>query len=321
LAFLSLRLRKSVRTMMAISLRAQPLVAPPSATVRRSNNSNTHTQRVTTTTRASSSDEELQLVRLTHRLEATEAELEARDAQLQASYVDQNELIGRLEAAHAELAEEHLGRVAAEKALDSLQKILEETLVDIRAIEEARDTAELALKQDEVSRHQQVAQLEEDIRYAAKEAKLYLHREMEALAEVELQKETIDMLKGENTKLRSQLVELQTKMTFDNKDDKDDKDERAAGKADPSKKKKKSASKKNGSTVRITNAEVVADLSELERALEDEAKATKRRSYEIRAEAALLVETVEDRAIELVEKAQREVAVLKAELEKVKGGE
>ena len=304
--------------MMAISLRAQPLVAPPSATVRRSNNSNTHTQRVTTTTRASSSDEELQLVRLTHRLEATEAELEARDAQLQASYVDQNELIGRLEAAHAELAEEHLGRVAAEKALDSLQKILEETLVDIRAIEEARDTAELALKQDEVSRHQQVAQLEEDIRYAAKEAKLYLHREMEALAEVELQKETIDMLKGENTKLRSQLVELQTKMTFD---DKDDKDERAAGKADPSKKKKKSASKKNGSTVRITNAEVVADLSELERALEDEAKATKRRSYEIRAEAALLVETVEDRAIELVEKAQREVAVLKAELEKVKGGE
>ena len=155
----------------------------------------------------------------------------------------------------------------------------------------------------------------------AKEAKLYLHREMEALAEVELQKETIDMLKGENTKLRSQLVELQTKMTFDDKDDKDDKDERAAGKADPSKKKKKSASKKNGSTVRITNAEVVADLSELERALEDEAKATKRRSYEIRAEAALLVETVEDRALELVEKAQREVAVLKAELEKVKGGE
>ena len=305
---------------MAISLRAQPLVAPPSATVRRSNNSNTHRQRVTTTTRASS-DEELQLVRLTHRLEATEAELEARDAQLQASYVDQNELIGRLEAAHAELAEEHLGRVAAEKALDSLQKILEETLVDIRAIEDARDTAELALKQDEVSRHQQVAQLEEDIRYAAKEAKLYLHREMEALAEVELQKETIDMLKGENTKLRSQLVELQTKMTFDDKDDKDDKDERAAGKADPSKKKKKSASKKNGSTVRITNAEVVADLSELERALEDEAKATKRRSYEIRAEAALLVETVEDRALELVEKAQREVAVLKAELEKVKGGE
>ncbi len=308
---------------MAVSLRAQPLVAPPSATVRRSNNSNTHRQRVTTTTRASS-DEELQLVRLTHRLEATEAELEARDAQLQASYVDQNELIGRLEAAHAELAEEHLGRVAAEKALDSLQKILEETLVDIRAIEEARDTAELALKQDEVSRHQQVAQLEEDIRYAAKEAKLYLHREMEALAEVELQKETIEMLKGENTKLRSQLVELQTKMTFDDKDgkdDKDDKDERAAGKADPSKKKKKSASKKNGSTVRITNAEVVADLSELERALEDEAKATKRRSYEIRAEAALLVETVEDRALELVEKAQREVAVLKAELEKVKGEE
>ena len=293
------------------------------------------------TTRASRKDHEdveLSLQRLSFRLEATEAELEIRDAQLQSSYADQNELVRRLEQAHAELSEEHLGRIAAEKALDSLQSILEETLVDIRAIEEARDAAEAACKHEAASRHRQVAELEEDIQYAAKEAKLYLHREMEALAEVENHKETIDLLKGENAKLRNQLVELQTKMTFA-----DGKEEMNAGKKTNAKPAKNSTSgtgksrinikdikniknekneknQNNGSTLRIPNAEVVPDLSELEQALEDEARATKRRSYEIRAEAALLVETVEDRAVELVEKAQREVAVLKAELEHLKGG-
>eukprot|EP00889_Picochlorum_renovo_P004112 jgi/Picre1/31142/NNA_006496.t1 len=51
----------------------------------------------------------------------------------------------------------------------------------------------------------------------------------------------------------------------------------------------------------------VSDAAEVAQAVASEAK---KRSYEIRAEAALLVETVEDRAVELVEKAQREVAVV-----------
>jgi len=42
-------------------------------------------------------------------------------------------------------------------------------------------------------------------------------------------------------------------------------------------------------------------------------------AFEIRAEAALLVETVEDRAVEAVEAAQAEVARLKALLKKASG--
>ncbi len=202
----------------------------------------------------------------------------------------------RLEQAHAELSEEHIGRIAAEKALDSLQAIVEETLIELRSLEQEREAMEQAHQQEAMLRHQKVAQLEEDIQYASKEAKLYLHRELEALAEIENQKETIDTLRGQVTELQTKIVELQTKTAFEGTEN-----ERVGG-----------------TGVLITDSEVVADLSELELALEEEARATKRRSYEIRAEAALLVETVEDRAVELVEKAQREVALLKAELDELR---
>ena len=49
------------------------------------------------------------------------------------------------------------------------------------------------------------------------------------------------------------------------------------------------------------------------------AEEAQQRSIEIRAEAALLVETVEDRAVEAVEAAQAEVRRLKAELKRVVG--
>jgi acetolactate synthase regulatory subunit/bisphosphoglycerate-dependent phosphoglycerate mutase len=255
------------------------------------------------------SELEVSLQRLSFELEATRAELQTRDSQLQASYQDQNELMMRLEQAQAELSEEYVGRIAAEKALDSLQAILEEKLMEMRSLEEEMSAMELEHTHALALHHQKVAQLEEDIQFASREAKLYLHREMEALAEVENQKETIEILKGENSKLRNQIVELQTMMTFD-----------ATGTGERNVPRKRDGKNDEARTlVRVPNAEIVADLSELEQALEDEARATKRRSYEIRAEAALLVETVEDRAVELVEKAQREVAVLKAELEKVRG--
>lgn len=209
----------------------------------------------------------------------------------------------RLEQAHAELSEEHIGRIAAEKALDSLQAIVEETLIELRSLEQEREAMEQAHQQEAMLRHQKVAQLEEDIQYASKEAKLYLHRELEALAEIENQKETIDTLRGQVTELQTKIVELQTKIVeLQTKTAFEGTENERVG----------------GTGVLITDSEVVADLSELELALEEEARATKRRSYEIRAEAALLVETVEDRAVELVEKAQREVALLKAELDELR---
>ena len=218
----------------------------------------------------------------------------------------------RLEQAQSELSEEYIGRIAAEKALDSLQTIVEQKLMELREVEQEREAMEQAHKQEKMLRHQKVAQLEEDIQYAAKEAKLYLHREMEALAEVESQKETIEGLQNQIVKLQTKVVELQTKVAFD-----ENTNENESNASNASSKTNNGKLGKNGAqTVVITDSEVVADLSELEQALEEEAQATKRRSYEIRAEAALLVETVEDRAVELVEKAQREVAVLKAELEK-----
>ena len=121
-------------------------------------------------------------------LEATRAELTARDNQLEASYKDQNELMLRLEQAYAELSEEHIGRIAAEKALDSLQVIVEDTLMELRSLEQEREATEHAHQQEAMLHHQKVAQLEEDIQYASKEAKLYLHRELEALAEIENQR-------------------------------------------------------------------------------------------------------------------------------------
>ena len=124
---------------------------------------------------------------------------------------------------------------------------------------------------------------------------MYLHRELEALAEIEYHKETIDKLQSQVLELETKVVELQTKVAFEGK-----------------------GNETTSSTARAVESEVVADLSELEQALEEETRATKRRSYEIRAEAALLVETVEDRAVELVEKAQREVALLKRELDQLR---
>lgn len=276
--------------------------------------------------------------RLHREIENLVYELHRRDAQLQSSYNDQNELLRRLEQAHRDLEVAHLqaqelqnqnnslrvhmealieestgvhanseemsaekiGRIAAERALASSKEFLDRALMDLREAVAERDYAhdELAAQKEKLSR------LEQDVLLASRDAKDSLHREMEALADVELHKDTISALRSENEVLRTRLVELQAKMAFSRNKEQNDgpiyPDEAYVGTGD----------NEEYQGISMDGAHV-AHHSEV-------AKEAKKRSYEIRAEAALLVETVEDRASELVEKAQREVAILKAALKKAK---
>lgn len=284
-------------------------------------------------------------VSLHREVEALAQQIEQREAQLQASYSDQNELICRLEQAlteleiasaqnrelqgqndslriqidaligeqatnsqSEELTTEKIGRFAAEKALASSKDFLDIALADLKKALQERDEAlvEIAIQQKKIS------ELEEDVILASRDAKDGLHREMEALAEVETQKECISALRSENETLRTRLVELQSHVTFSknattnsNHDTSVSSDQSDAFQDDDVK------ILEGGTESRSIDPEIVSHA--------DAATEAKKRSYEIRAEAALLVETVEDRASELVEKAQREVAILKAELKKVTG--
>lgn len=267
-------------------------------------------------------------------VEALVQRIEQQEAQLQASYRDQNELLHRLEQAlddlkvvqaqNLELASqnqelvlqsdslrihmqalntpsddltyEQISRIAAERALESSKDFLEIALEDLKKAVAERDQAH----EEIVAQHKQIAQLEEDVILASRDAKDSLHREMEALTEVEEQKECISALRSENDTLRTRLIEVQSQLSFpslavdDRNNESSDQESEAEDVFEGS---------------QTIDPEVVSDV-----AIE-----AKKRSYEIRAEAALLVETVEDRASELVEKAQREVAILKAELKKVTG--
>lgn len=256
-------------------------------------------------------------------VEALAHQVEQREAQLQASYKDQNELLHRLEQAlndleiiqaqnqqlttqneslriqiqagnsqSEELTSEQIGRIAAEKALASSKEFLDIALGDLKRVMAERDQAheEIALQ------HKKIAQLEEDVILASRDAKDSLHREMEALTEVENQKECISALRSENDTLRTKLIEVQSQISFSRE------------------------AKNRVNTSSIDQQSDVEDEGPIDpEIVSDVATEAKKRSYEIRAEAALLVETVEDRASELVEKAQREVAILKAELKKVTG--
>lgn len=256
-------------------------------------------------------------------VEALAHQVEQREAQLQASWQDQNELLHRLEQAlndleiiqvqnqqlitqneslriqiqaensqSEELTSEQIGRIAAEKALASSKEFLDITLGDLKRVMAERDQAheEITLQ------HKKIAQLEEDVILASRDAKDSLHREMEALAEVENQKECISALRSENDTLRTKLIEVQSQISFSKEE------------------------KNRENTSSIDQQSDVDDEGPIDpEIVSNVATEAKKRSYEIRAEAALLVETVEDRASELVEKAQREVAILKAELKKVTG--
>jgi chromosome segregation ATPase len=260
--------------------------------------------------------------------------IEQQEAQLQASYSDQNELLHRLERAlcdlemvHAQnleltsqnqelaslndslrvhmealntpsddLTYEQISRIAAEKALQSSKEFLEIALQDLKRALAERDSS----REEIVAQHKQITQLEEDVILASRDAKDSLHREMELLAEVEDLKECISGLRSENDTLRTRLIEAQSKASFSSLADKN---------------------KDNGHMHEDSETDDLFEASETvdPEIVSDVAIEAKKRSYEIRAEAALLVETVEDRASELVEKAQREVAILKAELKKVTG--
>ena len=159
----------------------------------------------------------------------------------------------------------------------------------------------------EIKRQQNIiSKLEEDIVLAAHDAREHLQKEMKALADIEMEKDISESLRQENEKLRNKLIQLQTEVSL--RRDTEEKPKRKRGR--PRK-------------VQVVDDATVGhdDVSNAAEVAQAAATEAKKRSYEIRAEAALLVETVEDRAVELVEKAQREVAVLKAELEKTKSNE
>ena len=285
-------------------------------------------------TRVSASRKEPSKASMDVNVEALVQQIEQREAQLQASYSDQNELIHRLEQALSdlkstqvqnqelasqnqelasqndslrahvealmspseELTSEQISRIAAEKALASSKEFLDIALGDLKQALAERDQAH----EEIVAQHKKISQLEEDVILASRDAKDSLHREMEALAEVENQKECIAALRSENDALRTRLIDIQSKISFSSSNNTPKKNASSAYNV---------ASESEDELEGIIDPEVVSDV-----AIE-----AKKRSYEIRAEAALLVETVEDRASELVEKAQREVAILKAELKKITG--
>ncbi|KAI8110493.1 hypothetical protein M9435_002167 [Picochlorum sp. BPE23] len=267
---------------------------------------------------------------LSRKLDAVTNELHQRDDQIELVFKEQNEMLFRLEQAYEDieylssqneslkneiqshsnslqmyeeqLADEKLGRLAAEKTLHSSNAYIEKTLEGIEMAQQERDDA-----LEEIKRQQKViSKLEEDIVLAAHDAREYLQKEMKALADIEMEKDISASLRQENEKLRNKLIQLQTEVSL--RGDAEEKPKRKRGRP------RKVQAVDDASVVR----DDVSDAAEVAQAVASEAK---KRSYEIRAEAALLVETVEDRAVELVEKAQREVAVLKAELEKTKSNE
>lgn len=267
---------------------------------------------------------------LSRKLDAVMNELHQRDDQIELVYQEQNTMLCRLEQAlqdieslsrqnellkteiqshlncvqvyEEQLSDEKLGRLAAEKTLDSSNDYIEKMLEGTRMAEKERDDA-----LQEIKRQQNIiSKLEEDIVLAAHDAREHLQKEMKALADIEMEKDISESLRQENEKLRNKLIQLQTEVSL--RRDTEEKPKRKRGR--PRK-------------VQVVDDATVGhdDVSNAAEVAQAAATEAKKRSYEIRAEAALLVETVEDRAVELVEKAQREVAVLKAELEKTKSNE
>ena len=258
------------------------------------------------------------LVRMARNYEALEQQMHSIEKQLQSAYADQNGLMARCEDLIAqnealaryseemkttmeeEVSKEHLGRVAAEKALHSSEMHIEHLVKDLKVAQtEAEDVRHMLEKSKE-----KMHSLEQDVSMASRDAKDSLHREMEALAEVERQKEASLSKMAENDKLKSKIVQLE---------------EEIIQLKNPPQKKRPGRPRKNQVAEQVP-VEIVGPSAEATiRRAEEAATEAKKRSYEIRAEAALLVETVEDRAYELIENAQKEVAELKAELEKRNG--
>lgn len=258
------------------------------------------------------------LVRMVRNYEALEQQMHTIEQQLQSAYADQNGLMARYEdliaqnealaryseemktSMEEEVSKEHLGRVAAEKALHSSEMHIEHLVKDLKVAQSESEEVRNMLEKTKEKMHS----LEQDVSMASRDAKESLHREMEALAEVERQKEASLSTMAENEKLKSKIAQLE---------------EEIIQLKNPPPKKKPGRPRKT-QVVEQVPVEIVGTSAEatIKRA-EEAATEAKKRSYEIRAEAALLVETVEDRAYELIENAQKEVAELKAELERRNG--
>jgi len=224
----------------------------------------------------------------------------------------------------ATVAEERLGRMAAEKALESCETQVNHLAEELAAATD--ESAQLRVALDE--ERKKIAAFEIDIQLASKDVKDSLHREMEALSEAQRQSEAVESLRRElaSVKKASAAVPPPTPEIGE-----------TVSEVEPPKK-RRGRPKKSGSDVfeqpiidvyvgdgdgsslteeemtrRVTQAD--ADVAAARMAAEE----AQQRAFEIRAEAALLVETVEDRAVEAVEAAQAEVARLKALLKKASG--
>ena len=236
------------------------------------------------------------------------------------------------------LKEEKMLRIAAEKALESTESQLEHLVTELTAAQGEIATGNAA--QAELKK--ELAELETDANLAAKDAKEALHKELELMAELEKQVEANESLKMEVKLAKNAAAELEAKLAVKNALPPVNSSEAPPApkrRGRPRKKIEPTAEETSGGTstassvqggettiemgpVGLGDDEVSKRLHEADAAAaaaQEAAKEAKQRSYEIRAEAALLVETVEDRAVEAVEAAQLDVKKLKAELKRVTG--
>ena len=194
----------------------------------------------------------------------------------------------------------------------------------------------------------------EDAQLAMKDAKEALHREMEAQAEVRRKQEAIETLQAALSSAEKKILFLQEEISkaenekkaetapkrkrgrprkhpVDSTSSQSSKDLKAhSNEGKPTEEYEENPTimsrKSSGSSIiditvdSMTREEMQVKLTEADAATAQALAAVEeanRRSFEIRAEAALLVETVEDRAQEEVNKAEAEVKRLKAQLEKL----
>ena len=276
--------------------------------------------------------------------------LETEISTLKSKYnAEFNMLEKDLETAQKALHEEKLSKLAVEKALSNAESEIKSLCSQLDISKEERQNLEEALKEEK----RKVEEDLEDAQLAMKDAKEALHREMEAQAEVRRKQEAIERLQAELSSAEKKILFLQEEISkaenekkaetapkrkrgrprkhpVDSTSSQSSKDLKAQsneGKtSEEHEEDPRITSRKSGSSViditvdSMTKEEMQVKLTEADAATAQALAAVEeanRRSFEIRAEAALLVETVEDRAQEEVNKAEAEVKRLKAQLEKL----
>jgi chromosome segregation ATPase len=247
---------------------------------------------------------------------------------------ERRDLTSDVEEAKSALKEEKMLRIAAEKALESTRTQVEHLVTELAAAQGEIATANAAHAQVK----KQLTEVETDASLAAKDAKEAVHKELELMADLEKLIESNEALKVELENAKRATAEVEAKLASENALPSVDAEVAAPAPKRRGRPKKKvepteestptsTSSTQGGATIEmgplgLSDDEVTKRLSAADAATaaaQEAAKEAKQRSYEIRAEAALLVETVEDRAVEAVEAAQLEVKKLKAELKRVTG--